>query len=519
MSLEKALPELNRLPAEDALAVIDALENKRRLNHYAKYFASDNADDPRFQKFFDKIEEDFALFTQDKKIYGILGGNRSSKSQRSTFIAAAFLLGKEYFKDEPSWRYVRHLPIPDRGVNIWVVGLDFNVVRDVLWHEKLRSGQRTPGLLPNDDTIIEKISDSDFRVTVNVNGRRSTLTCKSAEAGREKFQAASVDLILIDEECSKDVFDECYQRTVDCAGKIVISLTPLNDVGSGTSIPWVYDLHRDFLNGASDIQFVSLSVLDNPYIPEDEKKKLLKRWENDPEGQARLYGAFISRAGLVHPSFKKDVHLIPRQNLPRDWYTIVVIDPAPTGPTGAARVRVNPDGDVYLDWVYKKSNHIVSDHARNIVTEISDCAVDYWLIDPRGGNQKNAETHRTCADLYRAEGLPVRFPKFDEEFGRTMLNEYLAANLTPLNRHPRFFAFDDLSAFTHEIERYIWDRFTKGNLKGLTKSAPIKGNEDILQCVHMAVGFLNGKKPPRKFGVSIPTERDRAEYARLNSYS
>jgi len=80
-------------------------------------------------RFFNKIEEDFKLLTPDKKIYGAIGGNRSSKTVRGAAITSAWLLGRKYLENEPSWRHFRHLPIPERGVNLWVIGLSFDVVR------------------------------------------------------------------------------------------------------------------------------------------------------------------------------------------------------------------------------------------------------------------------------------------------------------------------------------------------------------------------------------------------------
>jgi phage terminase large subunit-like protein len=516
-NVEKALQQLERLPKEDQLAAIALLEQKRRTNHYAKYWSSE-AKGPEFDKFFDKIEENFSKFTQDIKIFGILGGNRASKSSYSTFIAAAWLLGKEYFRDEPAWRFVQHLPIPDHGVNIWVVGLSYEVVSKILWDEKLRKGLRHPGLIPNDPEIIERIVDSEGRqeVTVNVNGRRSTLTVKSAEAGAAKFQSASVDLVIIDEEPTKAVYDECYQRTVDCRGKIVISLTPLNDIACAE--PWVWELHQLFQAGQKDICFVSLSVLDNPFIPADEKEKLKIKWAGHAEEGARLYGHFISRSGLVHAAFKQATHLIPRFRVERDWYRVNVIDPAPTGPTGCASIVFNPNGDAFLDKSYKQAGLIVSDHAKNILAVFGGTPVDVWLIDPRGGNQKNAETHRTCADLYRMNGIPVRFPQFDEEYGRDVFNEYLTASLENNPRHPKFFAFNDNPDFVDEICKYVWDRYAKGSQKGLAKDKPVKGNDDVLQCIHYALGFMNGRKPPRQRNFTV-TPADRIKLVRNSSYT
>jgi hypothetical protein len=92
-------------------------------------------------------------------------------------------------------------------------------------------------------------------------------------------------------------------------------------------------------------------------------------------------------------------------------------------------------------------------------------------------------------------GINCRFPQFDEQYGRDIFNEYLNATTDSNARHPKFFAFDDNHKFVDEIETYTYDFHARGRLKGLSKDRPAKGNDDILQCIGMALGYMNGRKP------------------------
>jgi phage terminase large subunit-like protein len=233
----------------EALAILKFHEKKHKDEHFVLYWQPTPVQAEKIKK-----------FTKDIKIFALLGGNRSGKTELGAVIAVVWLLGKEYFKDSSLWEFVKDLPVPEPPNNIWVVGLDFATVRDVIWREKLRHGRDHPGLLPKDDQIIRKVSDSDFQVFAQ-NG--SILTGKSADSGREKFQGASVDLVWIDEETESEIFDECYQRTIDCGGKILLTLTPLADIASGVRIPWVHELFEESRT-KEDTVFVNLSVLDNP---------------------------------------------------------------------------------------------------------------------------------------------------------------------------------------------------------------------------------------------------------------
>lgn len=484
--LELAYQQLVSLDDSDALLVLRGLEEKRRDREYAKYWSSD--DDPNHQIFFDSIETDFAKFTKDIKTFCFLGGNRSSKTERGAFLAVAWLMGKEYFRYEPSWRFVKDLPIPEHGVNVWCVGLDFTVIRDVIWNEKLRRGHQHPGLLPaTPNSFVLRVSDSEFSVSVDVNGRKSTLTCKSADSGREKFQSASVDLAWVDEEIEEEVFDEIFQRTLDCAGHIVVTLTPLNDVGSGVRSPWVFNLYQEFIKGKKDLCFISLNSLANPYIPIEEKERMKEKWAGHYEEGARLRGEFVRRSGLVFSQWDRTKHVLKNQFIPADWRRIVSIDPSGSGRTAACWLAVSPRNDVYLYRVYYETSQTISEHAKNIITRSNGEKIDQFYIDPYYGVSRNPETLKQAYQLYRDAGCPVRLAPRCQDYSLQVMQEYLSATLVPTSRHPKFYVVGDIPEWLNEIENYTWQFFTKGALKGLSSEKPAKKNDHLLDACRYAL--------------------------------
>lgn len=499
--LQAARELLQRLPSsKEAKAFLQFQLKKHRDEHYVQYWKPTPAQ-----------EEKIGQFTKDIKIFALLGGNRSGKTELGAVICVAWLLGKEYFRDSDLWAFVEHLPIPEPPNNIWVVGLDFPTVRDVIWREKLRHGREHPGLLPKDETVIRKVSDSEFQVFA-ANG--SILTGKSADSGREKFQGASVDLVWIDEEPEVEVFDECYQRTIDCGGKILLTLTPLADIASGVRIPWVHDLYEEAQAGKKDVKFVNLSVLDNPYVPDEEKVKLQEKWRGHPEERARLYGEFFSKSGLVYNMWAPRLHQIAPFPIPREWKRVVSIDPAATGTTAAIWGAFDPNGNMFLYREYYERDLVVSEHAKNMLLRNAGQIVDIWLIDPKWGAQRNAENHKQNMILYREAGIPVRLAEVDESFGLNTSLEYMQATITPGSRHPRVFVFNDLHHFKYEIEHYTWDFFSKGDQKGLSKEKPRKRNDHLMNAFqYMAAGRFKGSGRPRL------TEIDRRAQAKFHSYT
>lgn len=503
--LNPVLQELSNLSTEEALAILDAIESKRRREGFIRYWECYPGG---------KQKDVFNRFTADKKVFVVLGGNRSGKTEVGAFIALAWLLGKDYFKDEPAWNLVKDLPIPvGRPRTIWVVGLDFPTVRDVIWREKFVNGKEHPPLLPQDSLVIKKKSDGDFQIFAQDG---SILTCKSADSGREKFQGASVDLAWLDEETEVDVFDEVYQRTVDCAGHILITLTPLKDSNSGVRTPWVYDLYEDWKSGSQkDIDFVFLSVLDNPFVPDAEKLKLKEKWAGHYEERARLYGEFVQRAGLVYPQWNPKTHLraLP---LSRGWRRVACIDPAATGTTACLWVAVSPNSDLYFYKEYYEKDHVVSDHAKNILAHNAGDPIDLWLIDPKWGSQRQADDHRSGAQLYRDAGIPVRLAEVGQDYGLNASREYLSATVNATAVHPKAYFDPKLREFQFEISRYVWDFFSKGDQKGLSKDKPRKRNDHLCNCFQ----YLAAQNLRPKFGGrDTRSDEQKRQDVLVNSYT
>jgi phage terminase large subunit-like protein len=490
---------------DTALEIVDAIDAKQRKENFIRYWEPQEQQRPHL-----------ASFTPDIKIFGILGGNRSGKTEEGVFIDVAWALGKDYFKGFPAYEWVKDLPIPDPPVVVWVVGLDYGVLKNVIWHEKLRQGRgKHPPFLPRDPEVIEKVVDGEFQVYFK-NG--SIIIGKSADAGREKFQGASVDLVHIDEECEVAVFDECYQRTADCAGKLLLTLTPLVDVASGVRTPWVFDLFEEVNQGRKDVVFCKLNVMANPYVPSEEKTKLAEKWAGHFEEKARLYGDFIQRSGLVYPHWKPAVHCIDLPKIPREWRRLVSIDPAATGTTAAIWAAVKPGtDDLYLYREYYESNATVSDHAKNILSVNGGEAIDTWLLDPKWASQRNNETHKTGLQLYRESGIPVRpAPVEYEDYGLNVSREYINATLEPTSRHAKVFVSKTLKNFQHEIQHYVWDFFAKGEQKGLSKDKPMKRADHLMN----AFQYLCCMRPrARKMRGGYEGEDDRQKASQLNSYT
>lgn len=500
--------QLKAFEPQDAIAILDALEGRRKQEHFSKYWR------PNSPGQWDASRG----FTKEVKTFVVRGGNRSGKSDLGAAITVAWALGKEYFLNEPAYEWVKNLPIPEPPSNIWVVGLDFSVIRDVLWGEKLRLGGSHPPFLPRDESLITKVSESEFWIQLE-NGSR--ITCKSADSGREKFQGASVDFIWMDEECDVEIYNECYQRTIDCNGKILVTLTPSLRKGEN-HIPWVFDLHEDYTSGKTkNVRFASLSVIDNPCVPEDEKELLLEKWAGHPEERARLYGEFIQRSGLVYSMYKPARHQVKRFQIPKSWLRVACIDPSLQGGTTACLwAAVEPEtNNMFLYKEYYAQDMPISEHAKSIILRSSGDLVDVWLIDPKAGVQHSdgvnrGSAYKTVMQIYKEAGIPVKLAEVGQDYGLAASLEYMVATTQAQSRHPKVFIFEDLKTFQWEISRYIWDYFARGALKGESKEKPIKRHDHLMN----AFQYVCAMRPRARRASAVPRETQIQE-ARINSYT
>lgn len=196
-----------------------------------------------------------------------LGGNRIGKSDQGAYECVLAVTGQHPYKKYPA-----------KGKG-WIVGLDFNMVRDV-------NIPKFNKFLPRNFTVDSDFSKADKIWWIRSGEREWKVQFKSSDSGRAKFQADDVDWIWFDEEPEKvEIFSECMMRLVDRAGNWWMTATPVN----GTA--WLKALsERD------DIFVTSGAMWDNPHIPEEEIAKAAEELSED-ERLVRIEGQYIVFGG------------------------------------------------------------------------------------------------------------------------------------------------------------------------------------------------------------------------------
>lgn len=335
------------------------------------------------------------------------GGNRTGKSTVGAVETVLRLVG---------WH--PHAPWRDgRPPHIWAVGLDWEFgVGQVLWPAVKR-------VLPMREVksiLWYRKGEPSIAQTVIFKGG-GRLDFKSADAGREKFQGASLDGVWCDEEIAPDIVEELRMRLVDRAGDLWFTLTPIRRE------PYVRRLEQE----AGSV-VIEASTLDAARAGVLNLAAVTTMAENLPQRQrdVRIFGKHAQAEGLVYPEFTRERNVVtPRGDhlvtadgtivapwpIPADWHRFAAIDFGYSNPTAIPVLAVNPAsqraivercyhapfvrGTVWADFILKNlpalASPLVADHdaderaefaARGIATEAAKKdvipgleAVERWI--------------------------------------------------------------------------------------------------------------------------------------------
>lgn len=387
-------------------------------------------------------EKQIAFHKCRKRNRWVFGGNRTGKTECGAVEAAWMLRGIHPYR-------------PNRdNVHGWIVSVSREVQREVAQKKLLD--------YLNPDWIEEIVMDSGRAssprtgivgsITVrNVFGGRSTVTFKSCEMGREKFQGASLDFVWFDEEPPADVYDECRMRVIDRRGDLFGTMTPLKGL--------TFAYYKIYLNedGDSEIWHETMEWRDNPFLNADEIERVSAALPASAL-ESRRYGKFTAESGLVYPEFDESVHVVEPFDIPFEWQDKLSIDPGLNNPLSCHWYCVDGDGTVYVVAEHFAAGKDVGWHSERI-REI--CERLHWhtgfngmydaLIDA-AATQKTLASPRPVTDLFYERGINCN-AKVDKSLfaGIARVKEYLLGT-----GKPRLYIFSTCENLIRELKSYWW---------------------------------------------------------------
>lgn len=280
--------------------LLEELSNRQK--HKAKTYVPDDHPE-RNQLAFHRSQTRYRL---------IFGGNRSGKSRSSAQEIYWWATGTHPYITVP------------KVSRIWVLSAEYRTIFEGIW-------SHLKNILPawEIERIGAQIAGHNLPSFIEFK-TGSRIDFISAQGGgddtRKKMQAAEIDLLVIDEEISGNLWLELRMRLLTRGGRMILSATLVE------SEEWIIDLEDQFNAGATNISIFRLNTIYNSYNDKELLNELLDGMSEE-EKSVRILGNRRRTSGLIYgnwlerPSDSRTSNLIDPFNIPPDWTRIMCIDP------------------------------------------------------------------------------------------------------------------------------------------------------------------------------------------------
>lgn len=296
------------------------LERSRREKHEATY-------QPREIEGWDQV----GLHKSTKSILLAFGGNQSGKSMFSAKEVEWWLRGQHPYKS-----------VPKSPITIWVISTEYVTIKNGVYRH-LRQN------IPKHEIEVfgPKVQGHDMSTYIKMKNGNTVafMSAKGGEEVREKFQADKVELIIIDEEITDDLWHELQARQLATEqGTIIISATLVK------SEPWILDLEAKAEAGHPDIEMRRFDTRKNPFVNTEKVERFIKNLSKE-EIEYRILGRSRKFRGLIY-AFDRRLHTISPFDIPKTWPRYCALDPG-IRVFGVLWIAVSPEGEkIAYDELY-----------------------------------------------------------------------------------------------------------------------------------------------------------------------
>jgi phage terminase large subunit-like protein len=368
------------------------LERKIELKRELERRASE-----RKLAFFKPYEKQKAFFDLGliKRERLLMAGNQLGKTYCGAAETAFHLTG-EY----PEWWKGRHWTHPVRG---WAAGVSSNVVRDV--QQMLLCGPIGveeafgTGLIPKDafvgkPTLARGVSDAFDTIQVrHRSGGVSTLSFKSYEQGREKFQGSTLHFIWLDEEPDADIYTEALARITATRGMIFITFTPLKGI---TPLVAKFTEQHEESRG-----LVFMTIHEVGHLNAAERAEIIVGYP-EHEREARTLGVPMLGTGAIFNIPESNIVEPTMENVPLHWRKLWGIDFGIAHPFAACLIAHDTDTDiVHVLSTVRVSGQTPLQHAY-AMKQVGAAVPVAW---PQDGTAREKSSGESLSSAYKKQGL------------------------------------------------------------------------------------------------------------------
>lgn len=290
-------------------------------------------------------------------------GNRCGKSWAGAYELSCHLTGIY-----PEWWKGRRY---DRPVKAWAASTTAIKTRDIIQftlcgspdspHLRFIPEHLTLECTPKHGTP-KAFNDVYVR---HISGGISVVTFKDYKQERQAFEGTTIDVVWLDEEAPKDIFDESRARIMNPSGLadapngiLFLTFTPLQGL-----TPLIQYLMQE-AKSSSNTQVITAEWNDVPHLSEAAKEEMLQGMPPHIR-DARMRGIPFLGTGQIFPVPLEDV-LVDPFKIPPHWHVAYGLDEG-LGCTAGVWGALDPDTDIlYVYNEYVGRNQLAFTNARAV---------------------------------------------------------------------------------------------------------------------------------------------------------
>lgn len=338
------------------------------------------------------------VISSDKMIAALMGGNQTGKST-SGILRTRFHAVGEYPND---WTG----PRTTRGSDYWFAGDRWGTLRDSIQLKMFGRDLDNPGqVIPGQDPpyfTADVIVPGSKRMAQNgggaiesiqvrhlPSGDVTTLTFKTYHMGMDGVASATIDGIVVDEECPAEILQELLMRLIVKNGWLLSTFTPLR--GRSRYFKFLERLSSD----VATVRFISQDEV--KHLSPTTLAALREMFKNDPgQMEARRTGQPVMSSGLVFPVDSRSVW-IDWFPVPSTWACVGGMDIGVGTPTVIMPLYINPNtGDKFISSVYAQEGLTGRMHHFAAM----DAFGDINIVMDLAANQRDKFTAETVVKQY-----------------------------------------------------------------------------------------------------------------------
>lgn len=380
---------LSREESEELLLLLEEKENRHKYNFISTLFP--DTGELRRELYSKHIA--FLNAGADYTERSFIAGNRCGKTLTGLFELVTHCTGIY-----PHWWEGKRF---NRPVTCWLVGDRGDTIRDGMQKDLCgRDGMGT-GLIPKDAFIGTPSSLQGTPQGYGIysikhkSGGTSQIVVKTYNAGKNAFESASVDVVMLDEEVPMDIYVECQMRTLTTGGTVYNTFTP--DTGLTDTV--LHFLEKPKAGEAA--KFVVMVGWDDvPHLNPELKAKLLATIPTHMR-DCKTKGIPYHGSGAIFPIPEEDI-TCQSFKIPEYWPKAYSFDPG-WNRTAALWGAYDEETDTwYLYAEYYRGQAEPEIHTANIK------AKGDWIdgvSDPHGSKNGKGVSDQSFLEAYEKYGL------------------------------------------------------------------------------------------------------------------